>query len=239
MGNKRRKMLIRLVLVGNSNTGKTSLCSRYAMDQFNEQYKPTIAINTLFLTKEFHSNQQNITYHLQIWDTPGKALEFECLGIAFFRGFDGCLLIYDVTDQKSFDALDHWKQQFVDKLSEYQKENMPFVVVANKIDCNFSHDLTQLLLNGWSREFVAQYKLRIPSEITMLFRLYFGHITSGRLYAAKQDMEYYETSAKTGENVAAPFENICVQIGSQPDPFLDIPSYINQEQNCCTRCTII
>ena len=49
---------------------------------------------------------------IQIWDTAGQE-RFQSLGVAFYRGADCCVLVYDVNVNKSFDSLDNWRQEFL------------------------------------------------------------------------------------------------------------------------------
>lgn len=95
--------------------------------------------------------------YMQIWDTAGQE-RFQSLGVAFYRGADCCVLVYDVNVMKSFDNLNHWREEFLiqviygisispllkirEKLmqifyfqaSPSDPENFPFVVLGNKID---------------------------------------------------------------------------------------------------------
>jgi Ras-related protein Rab-7A len=48
----------------------------------------------------------------QIWDTAGQE-RFQSLGVAFYRGADCCVLVYDVNSQKTFDNLDNWRDEFL------------------------------------------------------------------------------------------------------------------------------
>lgn len=88
---------------------------------------------------------------MQLWDTAGQE-RFQSLGVAFYRGADCCVLVYDVNSSKSFEALDGWRDEFLvqvrlprmylgieseltrDQASPHDPENFPFVVLGNKID---------------------------------------------------------------------------------------------------------
>jgi Ras-related protein Rab-7A len=69
----------------------------------------------------------------QIWDTAGQE-RFQSLGVAFYRGADCCVLVYDVNVMKSFDDLDNWREEFLIQASPSDPENFPFVVLGNKVD---------------------------------------------------------------------------------------------------------
>jgi Ras-related protein Rab-7A len=69
----------------------------------------------------------------QLWDTAGQE-RFQSLGVAFYRGADCCVLVYDVNSLKSFETLDSWRDEFLIQASPHDPENFPFVVLGNKID---------------------------------------------------------------------------------------------------------
>lgn len=54
--------------------------------------------------------------------------------MAFYRGADCCVLVYDVNSSKSFETLDSWRDEFLIQASPHDPENFPFVVLGNKID---------------------------------------------------------------------------------------------------------
>ncbi|KAG5619153.1 hypothetical protein H5410_018977 [Solanum commersonii] len=68
-----------------------------------------------------------------IWDTAGQE-RFQSLGVAFYRGADCCVLVYDVNVMKSFENLNNWREEFLIQASPSDPENFPFVVLGNKID---------------------------------------------------------------------------------------------------------
>lgn len=71
--------------------------------------------------------------HGQIWDTAGQE-RFQSLGVAFYRGADCCVLVFDVTAPNTFKTLDSWRDEFLIQASPRDPENFPFVVLGNKID---------------------------------------------------------------------------------------------------------
>ena len=70
---------------------------------------------------------------MQLWDTAGQE-RFQLLGVAFYRGADCCVLVYDVNNSKSFDTLDSWRDEFLIQASPMDPESFPFVVLGNKVD---------------------------------------------------------------------------------------------------------
>ena len=93
----KKKVLVKIIIIGESGVGKTALLHKYVMGKFIEDHKATIGAD--FLSKEITVDDKIVT--LQIWDTAGQE-RFQSLGNAFYRGSDACVLVYDVTDENSF-----------------------------------------------------------------------------------------------------------------------------------------
>ncbi|CAO3695224.1 unnamed protein product [Umbelopsis ramanniana] len=125
----RKKVLLKVIILGDSGVGKTSLMNQYVNKKFSGQYKATIGAD--FLTKEVMVGDKLVT--MQIWDTAGQE-RFQSLGVAFYRGADCCVLVYDVNNTKSFDSLNNWHDEFLVQASPRDPDNFPFVVLGNKID---------------------------------------------------------------------------------------------------------
>jgi len=169
---KRRKLL-KVIILGDSGVGKTSLMERYVHKKFSSQYKATIGAD--FLSKEVQIDDKLVA--LQLWDTAGQE-RFQSLGVAFYRGADCCVLVYDVNSNKSFENLDTWREQFLTQANPRDKENFPFVVIGNKIDLD----------SGQSRA-VSDYRAR-------------------RWCGAKGNLPHFESSAKEDINVESAFQRI-------------------------------
>eukprot|EP00063_Salmo_salar_P070012 XP_014044847.1 PREDICTED: ras-related protein Rab-7a-like [Salmo salar] len=121
----------------------------------------------------------------QIWDTAGQE-RFQSLGVAFYRGADCCVLVFDVTAPNTFKTLDSWRDEFLIQASPRDPENFPFVVLGNKIDLE-NRQVTTKRAQAW-----CQSKNNIP---------------------------YFETSAKEAINVEQAFQTIArnalKQVGGQ------------------------
>ncbi|KAG6775477.1 hypothetical protein POTOM_018933 [Populus tomentosa] len=126
-----RRALLKVIVLGDSGVGKTSLMNQYpyVYKKFSQQYKATIGAD--FVTKEVQIDAKLVT--LQIWDTAGQE-RFQSLGSAFYRGADCCVLVYDVNIQKSFEILNNWHKEFVKQADPVDPEAFPFILFGNKID---------------------------------------------------------------------------------------------------------
>ncbi|KAH1114112.1 hypothetical protein J1N35_007490 [Gossypium stocksii] len=196
-----RRTLLKVIILGNSGVGKTSLMNQYVNRKFSNQYKATIGAH--FLTKEVQYEDRLFT--LQIWDTAGQE-RFQSLGVAFYRGADCCVLVYDVNVMKSFDNLNNWREdnlnnwreELLIQASPSDPENFPFVVLGNKVDVD----------SGNSRV-VSEKKVKAWC-------------------ASKGNIPYFETSAKEGFNVDAAFECITKNaLKNEPEEEIYIPETID------------
>lgn len=128
-GGGKKKSFLKIVIIGDSSVGKTTLLQQYLNGKVTGNAKPTIGAD--FSKKETLIDNQVVT--LQIWDTAGQE-KFQSLGYAFYRGADCCVLVYDITQKKSFENLTKWKQGFIDNAAPDEPKSFPFVVLGNKID---------------------------------------------------------------------------------------------------------
>ncbi|XP_065910499.1 ras-related protein rab7-like [Dysidea avara] len=124
-----RKVMLKIMLLGDSKVGKTSLMNQFVSKKFIEMYKASIGAD--FLTKEVMVDDKLVT--MQIWDTTGNA-RFQSLQQAFYRGSDCCVLVFDVTNNSSFCTLHKWRDEFLKHAKPSDPDNFPFVVLGNKID---------------------------------------------------------------------------------------------------------
>ena len=117
---------LKVVLVGQSGVGKSSIMLRFTDDKFNETYVNTIGVDFRFRTMKVGDEKVKI----QIWDTAGQE-KFRTMTSTFYRGADAIFLVYDITDSNSYDELmGYWAKEV-----EKQGQDCPFiVVVGNKSD---------------------------------------------------------------------------------------------------------
>jgi Ras-related protein Rab-7A len=102
------------------------------------QYKPTIGAD--FLTKETEINGTLVS--LQLWDTAGEE-KFHSMGASFYRNSECCVLVFDLTDENTFETIDSWKTEFLNQLNPKDPENFPFVLVGNKCDLSDNIKVTK------------------------------------------------------------------------------------------------
>jgi len=148
----KKKVLLKVIILGDSGVGKTSLMNQYVNKKTSNQTKATVCAD--FLTKEVMIDDHLVT--LQIWDTAGQEL-FQSLGVAFYRGADCCVLAFDVNNDKTFENLNSWREEFFKKASPAEPDKFPFVVCGNKIDTGSLRAVSEKKAKAW-----CQTKGNIP-----------------------------------------------------------------------------
>lgn len=143
VGAAHKKALLKVIILGDSGVGKTSLMNQYVSRKFSTHYKATIGAD--FLTKEVMVDDKLVT--MQIWDTAGQE-RFQSLGVAFYRGADCCVLVFDVNVAKSFEHTDNWREEFLSQAAPRNKDTFPFVLLGNKIDLE-NRVITQKRAQAW------------------------------------------------------------------------------------------
>lgn len=147
----KKKILLKIIVLGESGVGKTSLLLRYVERKFTMNTKSTIGAN--FLTKEVEVDDKVAT--CQIWDTAGQE-RFQGLGTAFYRGSDGVIFVFDVTQRRTFEELEHWKEAFLIQVGQEGNKDFPMIIIANKIDLKEERVVSRKELQEWC----AQYGLK-------------------------------------------------------------------------------
>ncbi|KAJ2782386.1 Ras- protein Rab-7A [Coemansia javaensis] len=136
---------IKAIILGDSGVGKTSLMHQYVRGTFSTQYKATIGAD--FMKKVVKLDDRRVV-DVSCWDTAGQE-RFQSLGVAFYRGADCCILCFDVTNARSFENLESWRDEFLIQVGPRDPESFPFVVVGNKIDVEGRRAVSQKRAMEW------------------------------------------------------------------------------------------
>jgi len=156
----------KILTIGESGVGKTSILRRFVENKFLKTHLATIGID--FKTKNLNIDNQDIK--LKIWDTAGQE-RFRNITTQYYKGADGIVLVYDVTDEASYEKIREWMEQI---LSNTQKEEIGLVLLGNKCDME-------------------------PRNVTE---------EQGNKMAGELGINYFETSALSGQGINDAFEQL-------------------------------
>ena len=146
-GNEDYEFIFKVLLLGNSNVGKSSLFLRFVDDIWNDTFVPTIGVD--FKIKTFDIDEKKIK--MQIWDTAGQE-RFKNIIASYYRGAHGILLIYDVTDKDSFKNLSNW----LIEIEKNASKNVLKILIGNKTDL----DDKRVITYNQGKEFADTYGLK-------------------------------------------------------------------------------
>ena len=125
MAKKSYDLLFKLLLIGDSGVGKTCILFRFSDDAFNNTFISTIGIDFKIKTIELRGKKVK----LQIWDTAGQE-RFHTITTSYYRGAMGIMLVYDITNSKSFDNIAKWLRN----IQEHANEDVEKMILGNKCD---------------------------------------------------------------------------------------------------------
>jgi len=125
MAKKTYDLLFKLLLIGDSGVGKTCILFRFSDDAFNTTFISTIGIDFKIKTVELRGKK----IKLQIWDTAGQE-RFHTITTSYYRGAMGIMLVYDITQPKTFDNIAKWLRN----IDEHANEDVEKMILGNKCD---------------------------------------------------------------------------------------------------------
>ncbi|KAH7553658.1 hypothetical protein JRO89_XS12G0039200 [Xanthoceras sorbifolium] len=179
------QFLLKTVL---KRVGKSCLLLRFSDGSFTTSFITTIGIDFKIRTIELDGKR----IKLQIWDTAGQE-RFRTITTAYYRGAMGILLVYDVTDESSFNNIRNW----IRNIEQHASDNVNKILVGNKADMDESKRFVRVILVvkvAEERHFQA-----VPTS-------------KGQALADEYGIKFFETSAKTNLNVEEVFFSIARDI---------------------------
>lgn len=142
--------LFKIILIGDSGVGKTCLMRRYTDNIYSQDAASTIGVDFKIKTIEIDKK----IVKLQIWDTAGQE-RFRAIVAHYYRGANGILLVFDITNHESFQHLRDW-------MAELQRRDVPrsthIKIIANKLDSKDSASVSTEEIEAFMKEY------RIPPE---------------------------------------------------------------------------
>ena len=168
--------LFKLLLIGNSGVGKSSLLFRFSENFWEKEFIPTIGVDFVSNNINFKSKKiqklkslevDGKKVKLQIWDTAGQE-RFKNIQASYYKGANGVLVVYDITNRESFEHLNSW----LIEIEKNGNKNVYKLLIGNKADLEENRDIKK---------------------------------EEGQEFASINGMEFFETSAKTAYQVQEAF----------------------------------
>jgi small GTP-binding protein len=178
----------KVVIIGAVAVGKTAITSRLQYSQFDDDYQPTIGAGYIAHRTKFEGRD----VELQIWDTAGME-RYRSLGPIYYRDSAAAVIVYDVTEPESSEAVSKWLEAFRGTV----KDNATIVIVGNKSDLPAVVDSAQL--KSWAQS--NQFGFFITSAKTG------DGVTEVFEYLVKQLMSTEKVQALPVQSLPAPGES--------------------------------
>ena len=125
------EFLFKIVITGDASCGKSKILQRFCYDTFDNPTKATIGVE--FISKIVEINEGNTKIRLQLWDTAGSE-KYRAMTTNHYRNAVGALLVYDVSNEDSFNNLEYWLEKLKENLDPYALIGL----CANKVDIMFT-----------------------------------------------------------------------------------------------------
>ena len=132
------KNSLKIVIVGNSGTGKTSFCNRWMKDTFTNDYKATVMSDFSYKIYEYKGNY----YKIQFWDIAGQDKNIYTSKV-FSKGAHGCIIVSDITNDETLQKTLLWKKAIDQNTQFIDGEKIPSILIQNKIDLISDNDISE------------------------------------------------------------------------------------------------
>ena len=139
--------IIKALLLGDSNVGKTLLIGKFIDNEFSENTLNTIGLDLQCTSLVINKKKIN----LQIWDTAGQE-KYKSMTTSYYRGVNIIFIVYDVTNQESFNHVKNW----ISDIDKFARINVMKVLVGNKIDLNNK----RVISNEEGKNLSKKYKIK-------------------------------------------------------------------------------
>ena len=122
--------MLKILVIGNSYSGKTSIVNRFVQGKFDPNYKATVACD--FSMKII--KMEETEFRLQLWDLVGQDSRVGGINKLFCRGALGALVVADISNRESIESTISWKEQVDMNTTLKNGEPIPMILVVNKFD---------------------------------------------------------------------------------------------------------
>ena len=141
-------LILKLLIVGDSSVGKTNFIMRFINNEFINNYLTTSGID--LKTKDIEVKNKKI--RIQIWDTAGQ-VQYKAITRNLFLKVMGAIIIYDITNEKSYNNLKSWVQLIREECGSH----MQIIIVGNKCDLDSERKINQNEVMNYAEEEKIEY----------------------------------------------------------------------------------
>lgn len=154
---KENQYLVKVVVIGDVNVGKTNIIHRLMGEEFREM-ESTVGVEFAYLTKDnIDEEDPKKSLAIQIWDTSG-AERYRAITTSHIRNSDGAYIVYDVTNETSFSNLPFW----YNLIKEATDDDIVIYLIGNKIDLIYEQG--RMVNKNLAINFVREYNLQGYAE---------------------------------------------------------------------------
>jgi len=141
---------VKLLMLGDSGVGKSSLIMRWTLDSFSPSLQSTVGVN--FKSRKVHVANELV--QVQVWDTAGQE-QFHKITTSYYKGAQGIMLVYDVTDRASLANIEYW----IKNIKHHASDQVQVALIGNKTDLRSANtDPTKLFCEtARGKEIAAKY----------------------------------------------------------------------------------
>jgi small GTP-binding protein len=191
MSNVKFRSDLKIIVIGNAGTGKTSFVNKWTKNIFNEAYKATIVSEFGFKIFE----DKGSLYRIQLWDLAGMDQNAMITKI-FAKDSQGCVILCDATDKKTRNDTIKWKKSVDEEASFFDDGKIPCILIENKIDLLSDeeklNDDPELNNFAQENEFINCFRTSAKDGI---------NINEAMSFLIKNIIEKMENVSQSGKNV--------------------------------------
>jgi small GTP-binding protein len=183
--------ILKLLMIGDTATGKSSLTLKYCKNEFHETYMETIGVD--FLTKRVmvYDKGAPTWVGMQVWDI-GAQQRFDSIRPPFYRGAMACAVVVDTTRKETLGHVPAW----LDEMYKVVEPVIPTVLLLNKSDLKDERKMDDK---------------NVRSVLNKINNTYPGY--------KEMPVKVFETSAKEGKNVELAFTTLAILATETPHPY--------------------
>ena len=143
---------LKVVLLGNSGVGKTSIVQRFVFEKFKEVNPATLG--AMFMAKSIEIPQSNLSIRFNLWDTAGQE-KYHSLAATYYKDAAIALIVYDITNLSTFEGAKTW----INELREKSTQETMLILVGNKSDMVDKEVVDPKLAKTYAEEMNMDFRL--------------------------------------------------------------------------------